>query len=403
MTHLILLALLAGAPAPEPAESRLDFTVRPNLADVPVAIEPGSGEGVEPGAVAQLEAALAFALRIAPPFRLAAPGEPARQRLRVELERRGGGLAAAVQLTGPGGSRQPTLRVEGTGTPRALGFRIADQLRRMRGAPAIFDARILAVRQGPGRGRELVVLDAGGGDAVVLRRSGGQILAPAWTPDGQAVLFSVIEEKQVIFRQELATGDARRLVSFGDGATEPSLGRDGRLLFTGWSGGNADLYVRDVGGGAPVRLTSAPGIDAFGVWTASGDVLFASDRSGTSRLFQLTPGSTPRPLGGPSGLTCYTPALSPLGDRLAYAATRSGERTRIHLMSVNGGRDRVLPAEEGCDAAEPSFAPWGELLVFSETCRGESHLVVSTPDGSRRERLPGRGLESPAWGPEAAP
>ena len=69
------------------------------------------------------------------------------------------------------------------------------------------------------------------------------------------------------------------------------------LIIGGWSpddrqividaaiAGNSDVYVVNLEGGPPVRLTTEPGIDALAEWSADGRwIYFSSDRSGSPQM-----------------------------------------------------------------------------------------------------------------------
>ena len=69
----------------------------------------------------------------------------------------------------------------------------------------------------------------------------------------------------------------------------PRFSPDGRdVVFSMANGGNTDIYIVSANGGAPRRLTSAPGADTSPSFSPDGrQIVFESDRSGTQQLYVM--------------------------------------------------------------------------------------------------------------------
>ena len=108
------------------------------------------------------------------------------------------------------------------------------------------DGRWLAVeRRLPLGPSEIVAIDAANGRQLVLTSSDvGRNLTPAWTPDGQTVLFASDREGTFqVYSVPLAGGGVVRLTSAAGGAQAPEVSPDGRrLVYVGYTEAGYDLF-----------------------------------------------------------------------------------------------------------------------------------------------------------------
>jgi len=126
-----------------------------------------------------------------------------------------------------------------------------------------------------------------------------------------------------IWVSDLNGTNPRRLTIHPGVERDPHFSPDGsKIAFTGWYGGNYDLFVVSVQGGEPTRLTWHPGVDITRGWTPDGkQVLFTSNRKAfkPSKQFQLwtvaATGGFPEALPMP---TAFRGAITPDGERIAY-------------------------------------------------------------------------------------
>jgi hypothetical protein len=92
-----------------------------------------------------------------------------------------------------------------------------------------------------------------------------------------------------------------------------------------------------------------------------------------------------------------TPALSPDGQRVAFAA-RSGSNLDVHVLDLaNNIPSRVTSEAE--DQVLPSWFPGGRRLIFAEVSRTASHIVARNADGSGARDELGLG-SSPSMAPD---
>ena len=145
--------------------------------------------------------------------------------------------------------------------------------------------------------------------------------------------------------------------------TDPALSPDGKLLAyvsDQNEEGHLDVYVRQVGGGEPLRLTSGPG-------------------------------------------NKRAPVFSPDGSSIAFDVDDGGG---IYIIPALGGKARKLASI----GHSPQFSPDGNWVAYSvgylsgvnlSTDRGASLYVVATRGGSPRQIRPDfMGATHPLWSPD---
>ena len=148
--------------------------------------------------------------------------------------------------------------------------------------------------------------------------------------------------------------------------TAPALSRDGRLLAyaSDRSGRGLDIWVQQVSGGVPLRITDDPAEDMSPDFSPDGtQIVFRSERDGGG--IYAAPA-----LGGPARLILRDgrdPRFSPDGTRLAYWAGQwrgdaSLLESAVFVASLDGGAPhRLLP--EFVMARSPVWAPDGRSLL----------------------------------------
>lgn len=178
----------------------------------------------------------------------------------------------------------------------------------------------------------------------------------------------------------------------------PALSPDGNQVAFSWNGekqDNFDIYIKLIGGSAPLRLTTNPADDVSPAWSPDGrTIAFLRRLSGHRNELLLIPalgGGLERKLAethnGREDLLSL--AWSPDGRWLAVSSRERDELAQgLFLVSAQTGEKRKLTEPPpGFDGDSMSaFAPDGRTLAFSRLrgySAGEVYLLPLTGDSQR--------------------
>ncbi|MCX7699262.1 MAG: PDZ domain-containing protein [Gemmataceae bacterium] len=183
----------------------------------------------------------------------------------------------------------------------------------------------------------------------------------------------------------------RRLTSDLGAEGYPAFSPDGQwIAFTGTYEGNTDVYIVPVTGGVPRRLTYHPGPDIVRGFSPDGKVLFNSDRNVYTRrhmqlfLVDIT-GGMPEQLPIPHG---FEASFSPDGTRIAYCPQRDatpqwknyrgGTHSRIWIYHRRNHEVEQIPQPEGrCNDLDPNWL--GDQIIFRSDRNGEYNVFTYDP------------------------
>jgi len=239
-------------------------------------------------------------------------------------------------------------------------------------------------------------------------------IRPVWSPDGERIAFQTAgaEGRFDIWTLEVATGDLRNLTEFeGDFSTgqdiaadeSPAWSPDGqRLVFSSAGTGEGDLYLVDADGANLERLTSTPDPDLSPDWSPDGSLVVFSRNvpSGTQLWVVDVATGAETQLTDPAGRD-ETPRWSPDGTRIAFsrfpfAAGAEEPSHDLYVMDADGSNP-VRLTETPFSEIDPNWSPEGEELVFT---RDEGLVRLRLETGAELAIDPGDGsFSSPDWRP----
>jgi DNA-binding winged helix-turn-helix (wHTH) protein len=194
-------------------------------------------------------------------------------------------------------------------------------------------------------------------------------------------------------------------------AGDPTFSPDGGQVAFSWNGekqDNTDIYVKLVGSGAPLRLTTNLAEDNSPAWSPDGRQIAFLRSSGDAaqELLLISPlGGVERKLAdlrrGVNAQWWSAPAWTPDSKFLAVR-----DDTAIVLVSVEGGEKRKLTSPPAGWVGDwlAAISPDGGTLAFSRVRNGPTADIFLAPvsDGARSRRLThdNRGIEGLAWTPD---
>ncbi|MBL8211387.1 MAG: serine/threonine-protein kinase [Bryobacterales bacterium] len=164
-------------------------------------------------------------------------------------------------------------------------------------------------------------------------------------------------------------------------AAWPAISPDGKLLaFSSDRGelGNMDIWIRQMAGGSPIRLTSLPGAEVSPGFSPDGTaVCFLA---GDSAIYEVPAlGGPPRPVIENAGPF----SISPKGD-LLFVRTPVGSRLgSMFSVPLQGGVPQ--PWQPGCRTfSRPAFSSDGGRVIFAGDCGSQTKpgwYVAPFPEG----------------------
>lgn len=224
---------------------------------------------------------------------------------------------------------------------------------------------------------DLWLRDAAGRRWSRLTSGSGWDRQPAWSPDGQFIAF--VSDRQGganIFKVTIRSGAVERLTSSPVADAEPTVGRDGSVVFVRGRGDAARIWIRNASG-AEQRLTRTEQQERWPVASPDGRrVAYVQFAEGVRRL-RVRPMAAVEASasGGRGGRGATGPDLdsivvadraperatwSPDGSRLAfYSAT---PRAGIYVTPTSGSYVNTVALRRGV----PSWAPDGRTILIAE-------------------------------------
>ena len=249
-------------------------------------------------------------------------------------------------------------------------------------------------------GSTLWVVDADGQHLQQLTRAGspsGGHAAPAWSPDGRYLAFTVYDggDDDGIWVLPLDTREARSLVRTS-GLLDSVFAPDGATLYV--AGGEA-FIVRvpfDPATGAargPRETIPVPGVPGVRGLTMSADGtrLGFAGLTVDSQLWAQHVHPNGSPIGRSIPLTRDTsrrnsfPTISPDGTKVAYSSIRRGETSNVWVMDADGGNATQL-TPDGTAEYIPQWLSDGKRVAYVSYRNGKRGMwAVDTL--TRREEL----------------
>jgi Tol biopolymer transport system component len=249
-------------------------------------------------------------------------------------------------------------------------------------------------------GKQLAFIRANGelGDIFIMASDGGEPRRltfdhasipspPAWTRDGQSIVFSSTRSSiPTLWRILVSGGSPVQVPQVGVVTLHPSISPKGYRLAYEQLIGASSIWVAELGKidskNSLMKVSASGGRNWSPELSPDGKkIVFESDRSGSmeiwtcdrdgSNLNQLTH------LGGPQSLG--PPRWSPDSQRIAFDSAL-GEHNAIFVINAEGGVPRPL-THEAVDSRNPTWSRDGKWIYFSSIRTGEWQIWRMPSEG----------------------
>lgn len=194
-------------------------------------------------------------------------------------------------------------------------------------------------------------------------------------------------------------------VCITDGTSEdtmPAWSPDGeRLVFVSNRTGNRDIWLMNADGTRQENITTSAADEWTPAWSPDGEsIAFASNRDGNWELYVArADGSGVQRLTWQSAAD-YGPSWSPDGSQLAFVSERDGN-PQVYVVDRDGGGLQRLTQDEATSLS-PHWSPDGSLIAFETYRDGNMEVYTMAPDGSDPRNLTNADSDEhgPAWSPD---
>jgi Tol biopolymer transport system component len=228
--------------------------------------------------------------------------------------------------------------------------------------------------------------------------SGNGLLAFTSDHDGTPALFTLDADTSATTSLNTRSGIAE---------LQPAWSPEGdRIVFVRRSGPNrrTDLFVMTAAGRARTRLTSNALPERDPSWSPGGTMLVYAARTSATGDFHVflakADGSAREQLTRRDG---RAPVFSPDGSKIAFVSDRDGGFPELYVMNANGRNERRL-TNNGLIDGNPSWSPDGTHLVFERCCPTGTSDILTIDIATRGETdlTPSGGSQDfdPTWSPD---
>jgi TolB protein len=211
------------------------------------------------------------------------------------------------------------------------------------------------------------VADQNGANAHQLTTTPSDVSRISWFPGGKALLVNFQDGR--MFRVNATNGDSTPIQAPMQGIQDAVVSPDGKTIAFSYGASestyNNDVWLFDIATGAPLKLTSSPGLQHDPAWSSDGKwIYFLSGRGGqTHDIWRLQAANHSMEQITVNELYHFDLALRSDGV-IAYSGNRSGNYDL--WLRYPDGRTEELTNDIDLDA-RPTWAADGQSLLFEST------------------------------------
>ena len=237
-----------------------------------------------------------------------------------------------------------------------------------------------------------------GGSATLLSPLDGRSSLIDWSKSGKTIYF---QSGKNLYFLDIASGSITKLTNFDESQIiernfdiSPD---ETQIVYSDKVDGEYDLWIADIRGGNPVRLTADVFHDKTPIWHPDGNrIIYNSVRGGVKQIFiAFADGRQPLQI-SPSDTESSVSDVSTDGSMILYTTTK--DDSDLWGVQLGNGKEFQLTSDIGVEFW-PSIAPNGQTVVyqaarrssigtkvlntqlFSQRLAGEAQLLEVSPDG----------------------
>jgi len=223
----------------------------------------------------------------------------------------------------------------------------------------------------------------------LLGMEGGSIADPAWTADGQDIVYMFgpagVSHYLMTLRAE-AGAQPQRLTFAGDNVLSPAISTRGNRLAYAVNLSDVDLRLIEPGKAAR-SIAPSTRSDANPQFSPDGRrIAFSSDRTGVTEIWVCDQdGANPVQWTHFGDRHSGTPRWSPDGRSIAFDSQTKGGR-RVFVMASDSGQSHRLTSDQATEII-PSWSADGKSIYFASDRTGRNEIWKAPSPGGKATQV----------------